>query len=84
MWTTLMTKWQVTIPKQIRSALGLKPGMPVQFAVNQEGEMGIHKAPGSAPSKSDPFEAARGKAAACIARRIICIDLPHLKRRGLR
>ena len=44
MSTTLTIKGQVTIPKQIRDALGLHPGMPVDFAVNQDGEVVIHKA----------------------------------------
>ena len=48
MSTTLTFKGQVTIPKQIRDALGLKPGMPVDFAVNHEGEAVIHGAKGSA------------------------------------
>jgi antitoxin PrlF len=60
--TTLTIKGQVTIPKQIRDALGWKPGMSVDFAVNQEGEVVIHKAEGSAKRKPDRFEAARGKA----------------------
>ena len=62
MSTTLTIKGQVTIPKQIRDALGLKPGMPVDFAVNQEGEVVIHRTKGSAKRKPDRFEAARGKA----------------------
>lgn len=60
--TTLTIKGQVTIPKQIRDALGLKPGMPVDFAVNHQGEVVIHRAEGSAKRKPDRFEAARGKA----------------------
>jgi antitoxin PrlF len=60
--TTLSIKGQVTIPKQIRDALGLKPGMPVDFAVNQEGEVVIHRAEASAKRKPDRFEAVRGKA----------------------
>lgn len=60
--TTLTSKGQVTIPKQIRDALGLQPGMPVDFAVNRAGEIVIHKADESATCKPDRFEAARGKA----------------------
>jgi len=60
--TILSIKGQVTIPKQIRDVLGLKPGMPVDFAVNQHGEVVIHKAEGSAKRKPDRFDAARGKA----------------------
>lgn len=62
MSTTLTVKGQVTIPKQIRDALGLKPGMPVDFAVNDEGEVVIHRAQSPAQRKPDRFEAARGKA----------------------
>lgn len=62
MSTTLTIKGQVTIPKQIRDALGLKPGMPVDFAVNRDGEVVINKAKGSAKRKPDRFEAARGTA----------------------
>ena len=62
MSTTLSVKGQVTIPKQIRDALGLKPGMPVDFVVNHEGEVVIHRAKGAEKCKPDRFEAARGKA----------------------
>lgn len=62
MATTLTVKGQVTIPKQIRDALGLKPGMPVDFAVNGQGEVVIHRAEGSSKRKLDRFEAVRGKA----------------------
>jgi antitoxin PrlF len=62
MSTTLTIKGQVTIPKQIRDALGLKPGMPVDFAVNHEGQVVIHRATGAEKRKPDRFEAARGKA----------------------
>ncbi len=60
--TTLTIKGRVTIPKQIREVLGLKPGMFVDFAVNQEGEVVIHCAESSAKRKPDRFEAVRGKA----------------------
>lgn len=62
MLTRLTAKGQVTIPKQIRDALGLKPGMPVDFAVNQHGEVVIHCTEFSAKRKPDRFKAARGKA----------------------
>jgi antitoxin PrlF len=61
MATTLTVKGQVTIPKQIRQALGLEPGMPVDFAVNPVGEVVIR--PACRPSrKRNRFEAARGQA----------------------
>ena len=58
MSTTLSVKGQITIPKQIRDALGLKPGMLVDFVVNQDGEVVMRKA----EVFSDRFEAVRGKA----------------------
>ncbi|MGE0049811.1 MAG: AbrB/MazE/SpoVT family DNA-binding domain-containing protein [Acidithiobacillus sp.] len=60
MITTLTSKGQITIPKQIRDALGLAPGVSVEFAVNKEGEVVIHKL--SEQRQPDRFEAARGKA----------------------
>ena len=64
--TTLTTKGQVTIPKHIRDALGLAPGTPVEFAVNSEGEVVLHKVRGARGKltrpQPDPFDAARGKA----------------------
>ena len=62
MTTKLSVKGQVTIPKQIRDALGLKPGMPVNFAVNRGGEVVIQRVEQSPEQKPDRFEAARGKA----------------------
>ncbi len=62
MATTLTSKGQVTIPKQIRDALNLAPGSSMEFAVNREGEVVINRV-GARPSrKRDRFEAARGKA----------------------
>lgn len=62
MSTTLTSKGQVTIPKQIRDALHLAPGCAVDFAVNRDGDVVIHKVNARAGSKPDRFEAARGKA----------------------
>ena len=62
MTTTLTSKGQVTIPKQIRDALGMAPGCSVQFAVNRDGDVVIHKVGGRVSRKPDRFEAARGKA----------------------
>lgn len=62
MATTLTSKGQVTIPKQIRTALDLEPGCAVEFAVNREGEVVIHKTRARASRQPDRFEAARGKA----------------------
>lgn len=64
MATTLTRKGQVTIPKQIRDALSLAPGCSVDFAVNRDGDVVIHKVGAGvrASLKPDRFEAARGKA----------------------
>jgi AbrB family looped-hinge helix DNA binding protein len=67
MSTTLTVKGQVTIPKQIRDALGLTPGSAVDFAVNRDGQVVLHKAPGiqgktKTKPQPDRFDAARGKA----------------------
>lgn len=62
MSTTLTSKGQVTIPKQIRDALNLAPGCAVDFAVNRQGEVVIHKVGARISRKADRFEAARGKA----------------------
>lgn len=65
MATNLTSKGQVTIPKRIRDALHLQPGMPVEFSVNPDGEVIIRPA---VPAKGkrrvavDRFEAVRGKA----------------------
>ena len=66
MATTMTVKGQVTIPKKVRDALRLTPGDGVEFDVNREGQVVVHKAkarPGAQPArKRDRFESARGKA----------------------
>jgi AbrB family looped-hinge helix DNA binding protein len=60
--TTLTSKGQVTIPKQIRDALNLMPGCAVDFGVNRDGDVVLHKVGARASRKQDRFDAARGKA----------------------
>lgn len=62
MATTLTSKGQVTIPKQIRDALNLAPGCSVDFDVNRDGDVVIHKTGARAKRRPDRFEAVRGKA----------------------
>ena len=51
MATTMTVKGQVTIPKKVREALRLSPGDGVEFDVNREGQVVIHKAGGRPASK---------------------------------
>ena len=62
MSTTLTVKGQVTIPKRIRDALGLKPGHRVEFSVGENGTVVIHRAVPTKPRPKvkDRFAAARG------------------------
>jgi antitoxin PrlF len=60
--TTLTSKGQVTIPKHIRDTLGMAPGCAVQFAVNPQGDVVVHKVAAHAKRKPDRFDAVRGKA----------------------
>jgi antitoxin PrlF len=62
MATTMTVKGQVTIPKKVRDALRLNPGDGVEFSVNPDGQIVVHKAGGRASSKRDRFGSARGKA----------------------
>jgi antitoxin PrlF len=62
--TTITQKGQLTIPKQIRDALGLTPGSKVDFAADKDGNVILQKAgqPARKPPRSDRFDAALGKA----------------------
>jgi antitoxin PrlF len=60
--TALTVKGQVTIPKQVRDALNLKPGALIDFALNADGEVVLHPAARTAARKPDRFDAVRGKA----------------------
>jgi antitoxin PrlF len=64
MATNLTSKGQVTIPKQIRDALDLAPGTAVEFRVNANGEVVLHRAihRRKARRAKDRFAAVRGRA----------------------
>ena len=62
MATTLTSKGQVTIPKKVRDALKLTPGTNVDFKINREGEVVLHKCGAPTRRKANRFEAVRGKA----------------------
>lgn len=60
--TALTSKGQVTIPKRIRDALDMTPGCLVNFALNREGEVVLHKVEVQASRQPDRFTAVRGRA----------------------
>jgi antitoxin PrlF len=62
MATVLTQKGQVTIPKHIRDTLHLSPGCAIEFSVNRDGEVVIHKADEFDKPEANPFATARGKA----------------------
>jgi AbrB family looped-hinge helix DNA binding protein len=70
--TNLTVKGQVTIPKDVRDALGLRPGEPVEIELRGEGEAVIRRGPVGAPP--DPV-----RVAAALARiRRVQQDYRHL------
>ena len=62
MATVLTKKGQVTIQKHNRDALHLSPVCAIEFAVNRDGEVVIHRADEFEQPEANPFAAARGKA----------------------
>jgi AbrB family looped-hinge helix DNA binding protein len=66
MATTVTTKGQVTIPKEVRDLLGIKPGSAVTFEVAEDGRVVLNKAGRRGPATRPPsrFEKLRGRATA--------------------
>lgn len=65
MATMMTVKGQVTIPKKVRDALRLTPGSPVDFEVNEAGQVVVRKATERGRGRQrtvDRFSAARGRA----------------------
>lgn len=62
MSTTVTSKGQVTIPKQLRDYLGLEPGSQVDFAYAADGQVVIRPVKPAKASKKKPsrFAALRG------------------------
>lgn len=62
MSTTVTTKGQVTIPKQLRDYLGLEPGSRVDFDYTADGQVVIRPVKQEKKSKQKPsrFAALRG------------------------
>jgi AbrB family looped-hinge helix DNA binding protein len=59
----MTVKGQVTIPKKVREALRLSPGDGVEFDVNREGQVVVHKAGArTLAGRRDRFDSARGTA----------------------
>ena len=61
MTVTVTSKGQVTIPKQVRDRLGIKPGSKVDFEVAEDGRAFLRKV-GKRTVKPSRFERMRGTA----------------------
>ena len=66
MATTVTTKGQVTIPKEVRDLLGIAPGSSVTFEVAEDGRVLLSKAGSSSRPSRPPsrFAKLRGSATA--------------------
>lgn len=60
MGTRLTSKGQVTIPKKVREALGLRPGASVDFVLNGEGQFVVQPSRGRRRSMRGRFASLRG------------------------
>jgi AbrB family looped-hinge helix DNA binding protein len=66
MATTVTTKGQVTIPKEVRDLLGITPGTSVTFEMEADGRVVLRKADmtGRNPTPPSRFARLRGSATA--------------------
>jgi AbrB family looped-hinge helix DNA binding protein len=62
MATTVTTKGQVTIPKQLRDSMNIQPGCKVFFEANQDGEVILRKCGPVDERKPDRFDEVLGSA----------------------
>jgi antitoxin PrlF len=62
MATTVTTKGQVTIPKQLRDSMNIQPGSKVSFEANQDGEVILRKCGPADEHKPDRFDEVLGSA----------------------
>jgi antitoxin PrlF len=60
MTTTVTSKGQVTIPKAVRTRLGIEPGSAVAFEMEPDGRVVLIKVGGK--GQKSRFEALRGRA----------------------
>ncbi len=62
MATTVTTKGQVTIPKQVRDAMNIRPGNKVVFVLNKDGYHVLRKCGPAGKRRPDRFDAVLGTA----------------------
>jgi antitoxin PrlF len=60
--TTVTSKGQVTIPKEVRDAMDIRPGTRVVFELNKDGDRVLRKLDAARKRKKDRFEAVLGTA----------------------
>ena len=62
MATTVTSKGQVTIPKDVRDAMHIRPGTKVVFELNKDGDRVLRKCGSVKKRRPDRFEAVLGTA----------------------
>jgi len=60
--TTITSKGQITIPKEIRDSLDMGPGCKVNIVVNHDGDVVLHKLSGDFHAQEEQFDLAIGSA----------------------